>query len=104
MAHALLPLIEDEGWFFDTELLYLAQRNAFSIHEVPVRWVEDTDSRVQIARTVVEDLKGIARLHRRTREGRDRIGSIAGAAPAKAAAAAPHHRSGMPARSAPTRT
>jgi glycosyltransferase involved in cell wall biosynthesis len=70
---ALLPLIEDEGWFFDTELLYLAQRNAFSIHEVPVRWVDDTDSRVQIARTVLEDLKGIARLRRRTRDGHDRI-------------------------------
>jgi glycosyltransferase involved in cell wall biosynthesis len=76
-VRALLPMVESEGWFFDTELLYLAQRNAFSIHEVPVRWVDDTDSRVRIVRTIVEDLKGIARLHRRTREGRDRIGAAA---------------------------
>ena len=74
---ALLPSVESEGWFFDTELLYLAQRNAFSIHEVPVRWVDDPDSRVRIVRTIVEDLKGIARLHRRTREGGDRIGVAA---------------------------
>jgi glycosyltransferase involved in cell wall biosynthesis len=84
---ALLPLIEDEGWFFDTELLYLAQRNAFSIHEVPVRWVDDTDSRVHIARTVLEDLKGIARLRRRTREGHDRISTPADAVSAKPATA-----------------
>jgi glycosyltransferase involved in cell wall biosynthesis len=70
---ALLPLIEDNGWFFDTELLYLAQRNAFSIREIPVHWIDDPDSRVRIARTALEDLRGIARLRRRTRDGADRL-------------------------------
>ena len=70
---ALLPLVEDESWFFDTELLYLAQRNAFAIREVPVVWVDDPDSRVKIVRTAIEDLKGIRRLRRRTREGSDRL-------------------------------
>jgi glycosyltransferase involved in cell wall biosynthesis len=79
----LLPLIEDEGWFFDTELLYLAQRNAFSIREVPVRWVDDPDSRVHIAQTVIDDLRGIARLRRRTREGRDLIAQPDSGAPAR---------------------
>ena len=63
----LLPLIEDEQWFFDTELLYLARRNAFTIHEVPVRWVDDPDSRVKILATAWEDLRGIARLRRSER-------------------------------------
>jgi glycosyltransferase involved in cell wall biosynthesis len=83
VADALLPLVEDESWFFDTELLYLAQRNAFAIREVPVRWVDDTDSRVQIVRTAIEDLKGIRRLRRRTREGSDRLATPAGARPSR---------------------
>ena len=73
VVEALLPLVEDEGWFFDTELLYLAQRNAYSIREVPVRWTDDSDSRVAILHTALEDLRGIRRLRRRTRDGSDRI-------------------------------
>ncbi|HWH10569.1 MAG TPA: dolichyl-phosphate beta-glucosyltransferase [Solirubrobacteraceae bacterium] len=61
----LLPEVENDRWFFDTELLYVAQRRKFSIREVPVRWVDDPDSRVAIAATVREDLQGIARLRRR---------------------------------------
>ncbi|HEY5196591.1 MAG TPA: glycosyltransferase [Solirubrobacteraceae bacterium] len=61
----LLPSVENDRWFFDTELLYLAQRGRFSIREVPVRWVDDPDSRVAILSTVREDLQGIARLRRR---------------------------------------
>ena len=59
---ALLDDVEDEGWFFDTELLYLAQRRKLAIHEVPVRWVDDPDSRVDIVATAREDLRGIMRL------------------------------------------
>jgi glycosyltransferase involved in cell wall biosynthesis len=81
VVQALLPLIEDERCFFDTELLYLAQRNAYSIREVPVGWVDDTDSRARTPRSAIDDLKGIARLRRRTREGRDRLDARTGAAP-----------------------
>jgi glycosyltransferase involved in cell wall biosynthesis len=63
----LLPEVQDEAWFFDTELLYLAQRRKLAIHEVPVRWVEDRDSRVQLLATALEDLRGIIRLRRATR-------------------------------------
>ena len=59
---ALLGDVRDEGWFFDTELLVLAQRRGLRIHEVPVDWVDDPDSRVAIVRTAVDDLKGVARL------------------------------------------
>jgi glycosyltransferase involved in cell wall biosynthesis len=62
VARTLLPEIRDEEWFFDTELLVLAQRRGLRIHEVPVDWVEDPDSRVDIVRTALADLRGIARL------------------------------------------
>lgn len=61
-ARRLLPAVRDDAWFFDTELLVLAQREGLRIHEVPVDWVDDPDSRVDIVRTAVDDLRGIARL------------------------------------------
>lgn len=62
VARELLPLVEDTSWFFDTELLVLAERAGLRIHEVPVDWVDDPDSRVDILRTAREDLRGIGRL------------------------------------------
>ncbi|MFI9466341.1 glycosyltransferase [Streptomyces sp. NPDC052492] len=64
VARALLPLVEDGGWFFDTELLVLAERAGLRIHEVPVDWVDDPDSTVRIVRTATEDLKGVWRVGR----------------------------------------
>jgi glycosyltransferase involved in cell wall biosynthesis len=61
-AARLLDDVRDDGWFFDTELLVLAQRRGLRIHEVPVDWVDDPDSRVAIVRTAIEDLRGVARL------------------------------------------
>ncbi len=61
-ARELLPLVADEEWFFDTELLVLAQRRGLRIHEVPVDWLEDLDSRVDIVRTALADLRGVTRL------------------------------------------
>ncbi len=69
-ARALLPLVEDSGWFFDTELLFLAERAGMRIHEVPVDWVDDPDSRVDIVHTAAADLKGVARLVRGLVTGR----------------------------------
>ena len=63
-ARALVPLVEDTQWFFDSELLLIAQENGYRLREVPVRWVEDRDSRVAIVRTAMEDLHGIWRLRR----------------------------------------
>ena len=61
-ARALLPLTTDTGWFFDTELLVLAERAGLRIHEVPVDWIDDADSRVDVVATALGDLRGIARL------------------------------------------
>jgi putative flippase GtrA len=62
IAARLLPLIEDNEWFFDTELLVTAQRLGLRIHEVPVDWVDDTDSRVEVLHTALLDLRGVVRL------------------------------------------
>jgi putative flippase GtrA len=64
VAERLLPLVQDSGWFFDTELLVLAQRSGLRIHEVPVDWVDDPDSRVDILSTAIADLRGIVRVGR----------------------------------------
>ncbi|MFC9789332.1 glycosyltransferase [Rhodococcus sp. NPDC127528] len=64
VARQLLPLVQDTGWFFDTELLVLAERVGLRIHEVPVDWVDDPDSTVDIVATAVADLKGVLRVGR----------------------------------------
>jgi putative flippase GtrA len=63
-ARQLLPLVADTQWFFDTELLVLAEKAGLRIDEVPVDWVDDPDSRVDVAATARQDLRGIARLGR----------------------------------------
>jgi putative flippase GtrA len=69
VARALVPLVDDESWFFDTELLVLAEHNGLRIHEVPVDWVDDLDSRVDLASTAMDDLRGIGRMLRRFAAG-----------------------------------
>ena len=61
-ALQLLPLVKDDEWFFDTELLVTAERLGLRISEVPVDWVDDPDSRVQILRTALDDLRGVWRI------------------------------------------
>jgi putative flippase GtrA len=70
VAARLLPLVEDNGWFFDTELLVLAERAGLRIHEVPVDWVDDPDSRVDIVGTALADLRGVVRVGRALTTGR----------------------------------
>jgi glycosyltransferase involved in cell wall biosynthesis len=64
VARDLIPRIVDDDWFFDTELLTLAWRDGLRINEIPVRWIEDDDSRVRIVTTALDDLRGIWRLSR----------------------------------------
>lgn len=70
VAQQLIPLVEDDGWFFDSELLVIAERSGLRIHEVPVDWVDDPDSKVDIVSTAREDLKGILRVGRSILTGR----------------------------------
>jgi len=70
VAHRLLPRVRDEAWFFDTELLVLAERAGLRIHEVPVDWTDDPDSRVHITSTAYQDLRGMVRVARSLVTGR----------------------------------
>ncbi len=72
-ADRLLPGIRDTGWFFDTELLVLAQRTGWIIREIPVCWTDDPDSRVRLLPTIREDLLGLWRLRRKARACRHRL-------------------------------
>ena len=78
-ARALLPLTRDTAWFFDTELLVLAERAGLRIHEVPVDWVDDLDSRVDIVATALSDLRGMARLGSGLARGSIRVPRLRGA-------------------------
>jgi len=78
VAEHLLPLIEDDEWFFDTELLIVAERAGLRIHEVPVDWVDDPDSRVDIVRTAAADLRGMGRLAWALLRGRVPLAEVAG--------------------------
>ncbi|SBN64588.1 Glycosyltransferases involved in cell wall biogenesis [Curtobacterium sp. 9128] len=69
-AEHVLPLCEDDAWFFDTELLVIAEHAGLRVHEVPVDWVDDVNSSVDIASTATEDLKGMWRVSRGLATGR----------------------------------
>lgn len=89
VAERLLPLVEDSGWFFDTELLVLAERAGLRIHEVPVDWVDDPDSSVHLVRTAAEDLKGSGGWGGRWPSGRCRSTGSPGPSGTTRATAAP---------------
>ncbi|HET8766761.1 MAG TPA: bifunctional glycosyltransferase family 2/GtrA family protein, partial [Pedococcus sp.] len=69
VAAELLPMVQDPTWFFDTELLVLAERSGLRIHEVPVDWYDDPDSRVDVVATALDDLRGVRRVRRDLRRG-----------------------------------
>jgi glycosyltransferase involved in cell wall biosynthesis/putative flippase GtrA len=79
-ALALLPLTEDTGWFFDTELLVLAERAGLRIHEVPVDWIDDLDSRVDVVATALADLRGMVRLGSGLARGSIKVPRLRGSA------------------------
>jgi hypothetical protein len=60
----IVPQIKDQAWFFDTEMLVLAEKQGYRIKDLPVVWIEDDDSRVKIVQTGWEDIKGVFRLRR----------------------------------------
>ena len=91
-ARALLPLTSDIGWFFDTELLVLAERAGLRIYEVPVDWIDDTDSRVRVLHTAVSDLRGIVRLGTALARGTLTVPVLRGSSPPGGTPAGPAGR------------
>lgn len=97
----LRPLLEvttDDAWFFDTELLLLAEHNHLRIHEVGVDWVEDTDTRVRVVRTAIDDLRGLRRISRMKRSGTAGV-----TVPERPEPTAEHPQATLANRSTPTR-
>jgi putative flippase GtrA len=90
VAQRLLPHVADTGWFFDTELLVLAERSGMRIHEVPVDWVDDPDSRVDIVATATADLKGVGRMLRGFANGSIPVNAIAAQVAPSQLSAAPN--------------
>ncbi|MFI0446884.1 glycosyltransferase [Actinomadura sp. 6N118] len=72
----LLDQVKDDNWFFDTELLLLAEHNGLRVHEVPVDWVEDIDTRVKIGSTALEDIRGLIRVAKSKAAGTARIADL----------------------------
>jgi putative flippase GtrA len=91
-ARALLPLTSDTGWFFDTELLVLAERAGLRIYEVPVDWIDDADSRVHVLSTALADVRGIIRLGTALARGTIAVPVLRGSSPPGATAAGPAGR------------
>lgn len=58
----IIPMVKDQSWFFDTELLVLAEKRGYRLMDLPVQWIEDDDSRVKILKTAWEDIKGVCRV------------------------------------------
>ena len=58
----LVPLVKNNNWFFDSELLIIAASHRYQIKEIPVSWQDDPDTRVKIVSTALEDIKGLLRL------------------------------------------
>ena len=67
-VEVIVPKIENRMWFFDTELLILAHQAGLTIRELPVRWVEDRDTKVKILSTAMEDIRGLLRMRFRRGE------------------------------------
>ena len=63
-ALQILPLVGDDEWFFDTELIVTAERLGVRISETPVDWTDDPNSSVDILHTALDDLRGIWRIAR----------------------------------------
>jgi putative flippase GtrA len=95
VVRPLLAHVRDDGWFFDTELLLLAEHNGLRVQEVPVDWVEDLDSRVRIVSTAVGDVRGLARVARAKVTGAARVPDL----PQRPAPRSAHPDAVLPARS-----
>jgi len=62
VVQKLLPYIDDNEWFFDTEFLFYAEKLGYNIVEIPITWIEDPDTKAKIFKDAYDDLRGLYRL------------------------------------------
>ena len=56
---------DDKGWFYTVEMLLRAERAGIEIEDMPVEWVEDYNTTVNVGKTIKNYLKRIKMLKRR---------------------------------------
>ena len=61
-AQTIIPNVKNNNWFFDTELLIIAEKRGYRIGVVPVAWQDDPGTTVNVVKTATEDIKGLLRL------------------------------------------
>jgi len=62
IVQKILPFIDDNEWFFDTEFLFYGEKLGHKIMEIPVTWIEDMDTKAKIFKDAYDDLRGLYRL------------------------------------------
>ena len=64
IATTIIPKIQDNEWFFDTELLVVAEKTGYRIYEEPVTWIDNLGSTVRVMKTAQGDIAGLWRIFR----------------------------------------
>lgn len=65
VVQAIMPLVKNQTWFFDSELVFLAEKKGFKIKEIPVNWAEpskENKSKVNVFKVSGQYLKELLRL------------------------------------------
>jgi dolichyl-phosphate beta-glucosyltransferase len=62
VAMSLFPRQRIDGYMFDVEILYLAQQAGYRIGQVPIRWRDDGDSRLELLRGNIRNVVDIFRI------------------------------------------
>jgi dolichyl-phosphate beta-glucosyltransferase len=62
VANALFLRQKIEGFAFDVEILYLARRLSFPVAEVPVNWIDQKGSKVNVARDSIKMLLDVSKV------------------------------------------
>ncbi len=64
----VIPRTEDTQFFFDTELILTAEAMHYKVKEIPVKWKEGKDTKVDFVRTITNYIKSLIKLRRRLKK------------------------------------
>jgi dolichyl-phosphate beta-glucosyltransferase len=68
-AERIFNLQTLQGWSFDIELLYIARQYRYRIHEIPIHWYHDAETKVKALPDAIRMLRDIFRIHANARRG-----------------------------------
>lgn len=58
------PLIKNNLWFFDSEMVIILERAGYKVTDIPIKWVDDRHTTVKVAKDSWEEFSGLVRLFR----------------------------------------